>query len=97
MRGGAKSGRGAVGQLDVIGKAKGGEAADQPEAGVGLARFKAEAGGMEEGVMVAVKRLAKGNQAKAGQVIALHGQARDTPALVATFMREVDHSPMPGQ
>jgi len=44
--------------------------------------------------MVAVMRLAKGDQAKMRQVIALDGQAVDAPTLVARFVREMDHRPV---
>ena len=83
--------------MDVVGKVQSRKTADQPKAGVRLARFKPEAGGVGEGVVVAVMRLAKGEQAKVRQVEALDGQACDGPGLLALVMGEMADGPMAGQ
>lgn len=56
---------------------------DEIIARIQLPAFDAQLGGMREGVVIAVPVLAKGEQADAGNVVALHGQVGNAPALMA--------------
>lgn len=70
---------------------------DEIIARIKLSAFDPQLGGMREGVVIAVPVLAKGQQADAGNVVALHGQVYDFPALMAVTMREMSDQPMPDQ
>ncbi len=84
-------------QLDRRGQAKACKQADEPPAEINLSGLDAEPGGFGKGVVVAVIAFAKGYQTETRQVVTLHRDAINAPALLAIAMGEMTDQPMPGQ